>query len=324
MRIRKILIVLLLFALAAWGIEAIYIFQHNASMPLQIKRQAESQRQLIAIQFRDKERKLDNDFSQKKYLATGKTVYDRIFNTKEQTIVELIQNIASESLPKGWKCDVRVEEFIHFILLVYLPQNTARVEVTTVSSYLIPIIKHCNFCLSDVAFFDYAHKSYLFFDNETLNHIEREGKLTETQLQKIKQQGEAFTQFNSTTIQCKNYKGHLFLPIELIGSNAVQTCLALLDTGASVTTVSRNVILQTGSNENDLLIAPRRSFNTANGWMSCPVVNREVNIEGFRKKIEVAVNEIDEINLLGMNYFRGMKYIVDSQNACIYIWENDR
>ena len=33
------------------------------------------------------------------------------------------------------------------------------------------------------------------------------------------------------------------------------------------------------------------------------------------------VNEIDEVNLLGMNYFRSMKYIIDSQNACIYIWK---
>jgi predicted aspartyl protease len=55
--------------------------------------------------------------------------------------------------------------------------------------------------------------------------------------------------------------------------------------------------------------------------MSCPIVYREVNIEGFRKKIKVAVSQNDEINLLGMNYFEGMKYIIDPQNACIYMWE---
>jgi hypothetical protein len=55
--------------------------------------------------------------------------------------------------------------------------------------------------------------------------------------------------------------------------------------------------------------------------MSCPIVYREVDIGGFSRRIEVAVNQRDELNLLGMNYFYGMKYIVDPQNACIYIWE---
>jgi len=326
MRIRKILIVLLLFSLAVWGIiaiyrgiEAIYIFQHNASMPLQIKRQAESERKTLMLQFANNERKLNDDYSQKKYLATGKTVYDRIYNAKEQTIVELIQQIAAESLPKGWKCDVRVEEFKHFILLVYLPHNLARAEATEVASYLIPIVKHCNFCLSDVAVFDYAHKSYLFFDNETLKHIEREGKLTQTLLEKVKQQGESFTQFNSKTIQCKKYEGHLILPMQITGSSGVETCLALFDTGASVTTVSYSTISKTGSD--NLATAPKRSFNTANGRMSCPIVYREVDLGGFSRRIEVAVNQRDELNLLGMNYFHGMRYVIDSQNACIYIWE---
>jgi predicted aspartyl protease len=290
-------------------------------MPSQIKRQAESERKALMLQFTNNERKLNNDYSQMKYLATGKTVYDRIFNAKEQTIVELIQIMAAESLPKGWKCDVRVEEFTHFILLVYLPHNMARVEADKIASYLIPIIKHCSFCLSDVAVFDYAHKSYLFFDTETLRHIESEGKMTNTLLGKVKQQGETFTRFNSTTVKCEMHQGHLFLPVEIIGSSGVQTCTALLDTGASVTTMSRSIILQTGLGVNELRFAPRRSFNTANGSMSCPIVQREVNIEGFLKSIEVAVNEIDEVNLLGMNYFRGMKYIIDSQNDCIYIWK---
>jgi len=321
MRTRKILAILLLIALVVWAVETLWIVQSNSSIPSQLKRQAESERKALMLQFANNERKLNNDYSQKKYLATGKTVYDRIFNAKEQTIVQLIQRMAAESMPKGWNCQVRVEEFTHFILLVYLPNNLNRVEAGAVASYLIPVAKHCNQWLTDVSVFDLAHKSYLFFDKDAIEHIKREGKLTETLLGKVKQQGESFTRFNSTTIKCEMHQGHLFLPIEIIGSSNVQTCFALLDTGASVTTVSRSIILQTGLGENELRFASRRSFNTANGLMSCPVVQREVNIEGFRKRIEVAVNEIDEVNLLGMNYFRGMKYIVDSQNACIYIWK---
>ncbi len=55
--------------------------------------------------------------------------------------------------------------------------------------------------------------------------------------------------------------------------------------------------------------------------MSCSIVRRKVNIGGFYKDIEVAVNKRDELSLLGMNYFEGMNYIVDFQNFCIHIWE---
>ena len=67
--------------------------------------------------------------------------------------------------------------------------------------------------------------------------------------------------------------------------------------------------------------APSRSFSTANGTMSCPIVMRAVNVGGFRKRIEVAVNQKDEMNLLGVNFFEGMDYIIDFQNSVIYVWE---
>jgi len=320
MRVRKTLLILVLIAFAVWGIKVVWLLQRNVSMPSQIKRQAETDRQVLMVQFRNRERKLNDDYGVKKYLATGQTVYDRIFNTQEQTVVDLIQKIASESIPKGWNCEVRVEEFTHFILLVYLPHNLARADAAEVASYLVPVVKHCDFSLSDVAVFDRVHKSYLFFDIDALKHIGREGKLTATLLEKVKQQGESFTQFNSMTIQCKKYEQHLVLPVEIAGPTGVETCIALFDTGASVTTISHSIILQTGSD--NLAISPRRSFTTANGWMSCPIVYREVNVGGFPKRIEVAVNQRDEVNLLGMNYFQGLKYIVDSQSACIYVWED--
>ena len=113
MTIRKTLVVLLLIALAVWGIEVAWLVRRNVSLPKQIREQAERERRAVMIQFRDRDRKLNNDYSQKKYLATGETVYDRIFNAKDQSIIELIQRIAAESLPKDWSCEVRVEEFTH-------------------------------------------------------------------------------------------------------------------------------------------------------------------------------------------------------------------
>ena len=164
MKVRKILIILLLVALVVWGIQSLYILYSNASAPSQIERQAETDRRMQRVEFQNRERKLNNEYSQKKYLATGKTVFDRIFNTKDLTLVELIQRMAAEAFPKNWNCDVRVEEFTKLILLVYLPNNLDRIRAGEIASYIIPIVKYCSWCLSDVAVFDSKHKSYLFFD----------------------------------------------------------------------------------------------------------------------------------------------------------------
>ena len=194
MKVRKTLTILLIITLVAWGIETIFVLYHNVSMPSQIKRQAESERRAMILAFRRRERKLNDDYNRKKYLATGETVYDRVFNTKNQTIVELIQKTAAESLPKGWSCEVRVEEFTHFILLIYLPHNVAPVEAREVVPYMIPIVKHCRSYLSDVAVFNRMHKSDFFFDNDTLKHLEKEGSMTDKLLIKAKQHGKSFTQ----------------------------------------------------------------------------------------------------------------------------------
>jgi predicted aspartyl protease len=152
-----------------------------------------------------------------------------------------------------------------------------------------------------------------------LDEIGKGKKLSQALQRRSEKNGQSFTRFNSVTIECMKYKSHLFLPLEVIGANAVVNCNALLDTGASTTTLSAEVVSNTGSD--DLRNAPRRSFNTANGTMSCPIVKREVNVGGFRKSIEVAVNQRDEVNLLGVNFFEGMEYIVDFQNSSIYVWE---
>lgn len=319
MRVWKILAILLLIALAVLGGQLFIIGNRNQTIPSRISRQAQSERKELMLKFQNMERKLTEDYIRKKYLATGKTIYDRVFNTQDQTIVELIQRIAAESLPKNWTCEVKVEEFMHFALLVYVPHNMTRVEADEIASYLLPVIKHCGWCLSDIAVFDSMHKSYLFFDNETLKHIEREESLTDALLGKVKEQGESFNRFNSITIQCKKYEQHLVLPLEISGPSGVATCVAVFDSGASLTTLTSSIITQTG---NEILhIVPKRSFNTANGLMSCPVVHRTVNIGMLRRDIEVAVNQQDEINLLGMNFFKDLQYVVDFSNSCIYVWE---
>jgi hypothetical protein len=83
--------------------------------------------------------------------------------------------------------------------------------------------------------------------------------------------------------------------------------------------LSEEVVKKTGLD--DLQRAPRREFDTANGLLTCPIVRREINVAGFRKNIEVAVNQKDKMNLLGMDFFEGMDYIVDFQNSAIYVWQ---
>jgi len=322
MKILRILCFFLLMALLVWGIEALYLAQRNRSAPSRIRSHQQSKRRNVGIEFATKERELQHEYETKKYLATGETVYDRIFNTQNQSVTALIHRIAIEAFPDNCSCDVKVEEFTHFLLLLYLPHNSGQAAPENVTSYLPPILQYCYPYLSSVAVLDRTHKSYLFFDTEMLEHTMRRGSLTDDLAERARQQGEAFTRFNSVTIECETHNSHLMLPIEIIGPDGVVTCYALLDTGASTTMVADAAVLETGGA--DLLSAPRRTFNTANGLMSCRIVKREVNVGGFRKHIEVAVNQRDEVNLLGLNFFAELDYIIDSKNSCIYVWERSK
>ena len=321
MRIPKILSVLLAITLLAWGIEAIYISNRNASAPSRIRGDEETRRTRITAEFKERERELDEAYERKKYLATGETVYDRIFNTQNQTVIELISRVAREALPDNWSCEVQVEGFTHFILLTYPPHNAPRVEPRTVASYFPPILRYCGWCVSDVAVFDRTRKSYLFFDRAVLDTIMKGGNLTTAMASRARQQGKAFTRFNSRTIQCEAHNSHLYLPIEVKGPNGITSCRAMLDTGASMTMLAKTVVEKTGIA--DFSSARRERFRTANGVMSCWIVRREVNIGECRRDIEVGVSERG-MNLLGVNFFEGMGYVVDFQNSCIYVWERPR
>jgi predicted aspartyl protease len=227
--------------------------------------------------------------------------------------------LAKEALPQNWNSDVRVEEFTNFILLVTQPPNTDRVSVTKAAEYLKPILKYCDWCLSDVAFFDHTHRSFIFFDKEILTLLSRGENLSLAMIEKVKSQGSSFTQFNSVKIKCEKQESHLFLPLEVAGPSGVVSCYALLDTGASMTMLSNKIIAETGYDH--LESAQRKTFSTPNGRLVCPIVQRQINIEGFQRNINIAVNQNDDLNLLGLNYFGNLKYIIDVPNSCVYIWE---
>ena len=337
--LNKLLTKVLLIATCFWVIQFFYLHNHNSNGPERIKAQGEKERGLVELHYKQNLHEIETEFEEKKLLASGKTVFDRIYNTQDQSLDELITRIANEALPKNWTLDVKTEEFTHFILLIYLPHNAERASLAQVANYLEPVFDYCGFALTDVAIFDRTHKSYLFIDQEMMDDIkglihrelaqrisiatndvvEEEPSQIQAVVERAKKQGNAFTRYNSSTIECEKQDSHLFLPMEISGSDGVVTTYALFDTGASSTMISSRGIRMTG--HEDLINAPRRTFNTANGRMSCPIVFREVNIGGYRKKIGVAVNQSDELSLLGMDFFESMNYIVDYQKSVIYIWE---
>lgn len=319
MNLFKLTSVVFICSLLVWAGEIIYFSQKNTTTPNRVRAEESQKRNRAEAEYQNKLRELEQEYEKKKHLATGKTVFDRIYNTQDQSIIELIQRVSKEALPNSWSSDVKVEEFTHFILLIYLPHNSQQVKPDQIVSQLGPIIEYCGWLLTDVAVFDKTHKSYLFFDKSMLDEIKRSGKLSNKTLAHAAKQGLSFTQFNSVTIECEKHESHLFLPIEVAGKNGIVSSYALLDTGASTTTLASEVVAKTGFD--NLQNAPRRNFNTANGPMSCPIVTRELNVGGFRKVIEIAVNQRDDINLLGVNFFAGMDYIVDFQNSAIYVWE---
>jgi predicted aspartyl protease len=173
----------------------------------------------------------------------------------------------------------------------------------------------------------------MFFDEETLEYIEKYGSLSPQKqpnsrfvhllgsgmAESISALGKSFNMFNSTKIQCETYESHLIVPFEVSGASGTVSSRALLDTGASTTMISSELINMTGSA--DLVYAPQRSFNTANGYLRCPVINRSIGIGDMKRNIEVAVNNTDNMNLLGMNFFEGFEYIIDAGDACIYVWK---
>jgi CBS domain containing-hemolysin-like protein len=177
MNLFKLTSVVFICFLLVWGGEIIYFSQKNATTPNRVRAEESQKRNRAEAEYQKKLRELEEEYEQKKHLATGKTVFDRIYNTQDQSIIELIQRISKEALPNSWSSEVKVEEFTHFILLIYLPHNSQQAEPEQIVSQLAPIVEYCGWLLTDVAVFDQTHKSYLFFDKSMLDKIKRRGKL---------------------------------------------------------------------------------------------------------------------------------------------------
>jgi hypothetical protein len=267
----------------------------------------------------EKERKkILDEFEKNKYLSTGKNAYERIYNNKQSDIVGLIQELALEAFPNNWETEVKVEEFTNFILLVQVDVKSNEPAVTDIIKYLVPVLDHSGGYLKNVAIYNKKHQCYLFFDEDVLSKIVKNQNLSKNTINEARRIGEGFLRYNAIKIDFQVKNGHIFIPVIVVEEYGSYETIMMLDTGASMTVISLELAQKTG--DEDLNEISRRTFSTAKGLMSCPIVQREVIVGDLYKKQTVAVNLEDDSNLLGVDFFESREYVIDIPSKCIYVW----
>jgi hypothetical protein len=117
-------------------------------------------------------------------------------------------------------------------------------------------------------------------------------------------------------IQCLREGNHLMVPTELnIHGTKIKTDM-LLDTGASVTVISKQ--LYSKGQTIPFKKLQKQKIMTANGQIECSIDVLEVSTTAFKRNVNVAIVN-DGIPLLGANYFVDTLFTVDLENQCVYI-----
>ena len=276
-RILKIFLVLLLIGI----VEIVVYFAVLGHQKTSIESKYKLDLDVIKLNQEKEKKKLNDDFEKNKYLATGKDAYERIYNSKQNDLVDLIQRLASEAFPSNWRIEVKVEEFTNMILLVQVDTN-AEPDFTEIMKYIIPVINSSDKYLTNVAVYNKKHQCYLFFDKNALAELMKDQTLSDQTISEVKNQGIAFTRYNAIKIDFQEKYGHIFIPVTVSGADGSYECTMMLDTGASMTVISVELAQKTG--REDLNNISRKTFSTAKGLMSCPIVQRELVVGSLDKK----------------------------------------
>ncbi len=306
---------IILFLVAIFLIELLVFYTILSYRNSSVIKQYELKIKVGELGYEKEKKKLNDEFEKNKYLATGKDAYERIYNSQVKDIKDLIHQLAVESLPTNWKVEVKVEEFTNFILLIQIDPSRDESSLQTIAKYLIPMMPYVGDSLKNVAVFNKKHHCYLFFDEVALNQLARSQAISEELTYDVIEKGKRFTRYNSVQINFQEMRGHIFLPAVVSGVE----CTMMLDTGASNSVISLELAQKTGSE--DLNKVSRRKFYTAKGELSCPIVEREILVNGIGRKQSVAVNPQDDLNLLGVDFFESKEYMIDSASKCIYVWD---
>jgi predicted aspartyl protease len=114
--------------------------------------------------------------------------------------------------------------------------------------------------------------------------------------------------------------GHIMLPVTVSGPEGTEHCLMMLDTGASCSVLPLHLVRATGSEQ--LEHAPTATFSTAKGPLTCAMVERVLSVHWIESRREVAVSKYSEEPLLGVDFFEGRDYLIDSRVKVLYVREN--
>ena len=272
---------------------------------------------------------LTGDYERRKYLASGGTVFERVYNRENQAIEDLVKGLAEEALPSEWGLRVVVEEFTHFLLLVHVDGERNSFEVHTFLNRILPLIEHASPYLGNVAVFDTRHTCFLFLDYKMLRTLGQSRTLHDRVIAQARQQGEAFERFNSIKIPSKSISGHIVLAVEVSGPGGVVQVPMMLDTGASTSLIGYEVARETG--QEDLDLASTEVFSTVAGPARCSIVRRTLCVGGVQRTLQVAVPAPSgtgvvrspataDVNLLGVDFLKGFDYLIDTRNECVYLW----
>ena len=316
MKNKLYLIVIILLGIFFLEVAIEYIVSSNIKKKFDKK--YEIKLNTLKVKNEQKKKKLNDEFEINKYLATGKNVYERIYNNKKNDITELLQELTKESFPEDWECNIKVEEFTNFILLLQTPINYNDNNISKIVTYLIPIISYGTPYLKNVAVFNKEHECFLFFEEEVLNIIRTRKFLDKNIIVWVRKKGNNFVKYNSIKIDFNVYNGHIFIPVIVSGEDGIYAADFMLDTGASMSVISLELAQKTG--HEDLNFVNQKTFSTARGLIECPLVLRKITISCIDINQFVAVNLEDNTNLLGMDFFKDKNYLIDTNSNCLYLW----
>jgi len=213
-KLLKTLLILLGILAAEYIAVSVWIYSKESALQKQHVIDVDRMR----IRHEMEKKNLDDEFHKNRYLATGADSYQRIYNTKEQSITDLIERLAEESFPDQWKCEVKVDEFMNFLLMVQTSVNDSdnlkdnEYNFQKLIEYIRPVMTYTANILKNICMFDSKHKCYLFFDEKALGELYAINTLTQSTLSDIKHKGVLFTRYNSVKIDCKQQNGHIFVP----------------------------------------------------------------------------------------------------------------
>ena len=87
-----------------------------------------------------------------------------------------------------------------------------------------------------------------------------------------------------------------------------------------MTVISLDTAEKTAVEEEDLNVAEKKTFSTAKGPITCPIVERTISVGGIDRRQPVAINLQGELDLLGVDFFKDKQHMIDFSSDSIYIW----